>query len=123
MNTYEAMFLINSKLDEKSTNTVFEQIQETISKQKGEISSARIWAEKRKLTFLINKNSEANYYLVNFKLPPEAVTKIKQAYRLNENILRVLITTVDEKQALSLTAKTDKEKPADIEVKKESNNG
>ena len=92
MNTYEAMFLIETKLDEKATKVIFDQAMETITKNEGNIISSRIWAEKRRLSFSIKKHQEATYYLVNFKLLPHLIDKIKQVYRLNENILRVMIT-------------------------------
>ena len=92
MNNYEAMFLVDSSLDEKKASALFEQIKDIITKNNGEIASARIWAEKRRMTFPIKRHQEATYYLVNFKLNPELIEKIRQAYRLNENILRVLIT-------------------------------
>ncbi|MBU0549627.1 MAG: 30S ribosomal protein S6, partial [Candidatus Omnitrophica bacterium] len=66
MNTYEAMFLIDDKLDEKSAEGVLEQAKEMITKEGGEIISSRLWTDKRKLTFPIKKKEEARYYLVNF---------------------------------------------------------
>lgn len=92
MNKYEGMFLVKSNLDEKTANAVFEQIREVITKNKGKIVSSRIWAERRKLFFIIKKKQEATYYLVNFSLSADLIDKIKEAYRLNEDILRVLIT-------------------------------
>ena len=92
MNTYEAMFLVEAELDENATNAMFDQIKETITKNEGNIVSARIWAERRRLCFPIKKNQEATYYLVDFKLKPSSIEKMRQVYRLNENILRVLIT-------------------------------
>ena len=96
MNIYEAMFLINSTLDGKTTNAIFEQIKESISKNEGSIISSQLWAEKRRLSFPIRKNQEATYYFVKFKLKPSLIDKIRQAYRLNENILRVLIISSNE---------------------------
>jgi small subunit ribosomal protein S6 len=93
MKTYEALFLIDANLDEKATNAIFDQIKEIITKYEGDIISSRIWADKQKLTFPIKKKQEAKYYLVNFKLKPVLIDKIRQAYRLNENILRALITS------------------------------
>jgi ribosomal protein S6 len=93
IDSYEAMFLIDAKLDEKATNAVFDQIKETITKNEGDIISACIWAEKRRLTFPVKKRQEATYYLVDFKLKPVLIDKIRQTYRLNENILWVQITS------------------------------
>ena len=96
MNTYEAMFLINAKLDEKATNAIFDQIKETITKNEGNIISSRLWAEKKQLSFPIRKHQEATYYIANFKLQPDSIDKLRQVYRLNENILRVLIIRLNE---------------------------
>ena len=95
MNTYEGLFLINTKLDEKATNAIFDQIKETIIKNEGNIISSRIWAEKQGLAYSIKRHQEATYYFVNFKLPPLLIDKIKQVYRLNENVLRILITRME----------------------------
>ena len=92
MNTYEAVFLIDANLDEKATNAIFDQIKEVITKNEGEIISSRTLAEKRRLNFPIKKKQEATYYLVDFKLKPVSVDQIRQAFRLNENILRALVT-------------------------------
>ncbi len=91
MNTYEGMFLIDAKLDQKAANSIFDQIKGIITKNEGNIISSRIWTEKRRLCFPIKKNQEATYYFVSFNLQPLLIDKIRQAYRLNENILRVLI--------------------------------
>ena len=95
MNKYEAMFLINSDLDETSANALTDQIKEVITKNEGNIISSRVWAEKRRLCYTIKRKQEATYYLVNFKLKSDSVDKIIQDYRLNENILRVLITRTE----------------------------
>lgn len=91
MNKYEAMFLINSDLDETSANALTDQIKEVITKNEGNIISSRVWAEKRRLCYTIKRKQEATYYLVNFKIEPASVDTIRQTYCLNENILRILI--------------------------------
>jgi small subunit ribosomal protein S6 len=92
MNTYEAVFLIDANLDEKATNAIFDQIKEIITKNEGEIISSHTWAEKRRLIFPIKNKQEAIYYLVDFKLKAVLIDQIRQAFHLNENILRVLVT-------------------------------
>jgi small subunit ribosomal protein S6 len=94
MNKYEAMFMIRPDLSEEDGKLLFAQIGEAITKYEGKVTSANIWSEKRKLFFPIKKYREAIYYLINFTLNPLAVKEITQAYKLNENILRVLISKV-----------------------------
>jgi small subunit ribosomal protein S6 len=86
------MFIIKPDLPEEERKNLFSQINEAVSKHKGNVANAAIWAEKRKLLFPIKKHREGLYYLVDFMLPPAAVGELRQVYKLNENILRVLIT-------------------------------
>lgn len=92
MNKYEAMFIVKANLAEEEKKALFGQIQDIIAKNNGSVLRADIWSEKRKLCFMIKKQQEGIYYLVSFSLASEAVAKIREAYRINENILRVLIS-------------------------------
>ncbi|MBI4981749.1 MAG: 30S ribosomal protein S6 [Candidatus Omnitrophica bacterium] len=93
MNKYEAMFIIKPDLSEEERKTLFGQINDAVVKHSGVVAQAAVWAERRKLFFPLKKQHEGLYYLMNFTLPPLAIKDIRHAYRLNENILRVLITT------------------------------
>lgn len=92
MNKYEAMFIVKPDLSDADKKLLFSQISDAVVKNNGSISQANIWSEKRKLYFSIKKYREGIYYLMNFIIAPDAVAKLKQIYKLNENILRVLIT-------------------------------
>jgi small subunit ribosomal protein S6 len=94
MNKYEAMFIIKPTLSEEERKTLFNQISEVITKNGGAVSKSAVWSEKRKLYFTIKKFQEGVYYLVNFNSPSAAITKLEQAYKINENILRVLISVI-----------------------------
>lgn len=95
MKKYEAMFIIKPDLNEEERKNLFNQISDAVSKNNGNVINTSIWSEKKKLYFTIKKYSEGVYYLMNFTVPAEAITKIKHAYNLNENILRMLITRID----------------------------
>ncbi len=93
MNKYEGMFIVKPDLAEEEKKTVFGQINDAIAKNNGDIASSAIWSERRKLCFPIKKCREGIYYLLNFNLEdPQKMSQIRQIYKLNENILRVLIT-------------------------------
>lgn len=94
MNKYEAMFILKPDLSEEEKKTLFNQINDTPIKNNGQVLSANIWSEKRKLYFPIKKYQEGIYYLMNFNLAPAEIAKLNQTYKLNENILRVLITRI-----------------------------
>ncbi len=96
MNKYEAMFIVKPDLSEEDKKTTFSQMHDVITKNKGTVSEGAVWAERRKLCFPIKKYQEGVYYLMTFDAPPESITEIKYLYRVNESILRVLITRVEK---------------------------
>ncbi len=95
MNKYETMFIVKPDLADADRKALFTQISEAITKNNGSVSAANIWSEKRKLYFPMKKYREGVYYLLNFTAPPEAIEKIRHTYKLNDNILRILITKLN----------------------------
>ena len=96
MKKYEAMFIIKPDLAEDDRKVLFNQITESITKQSGKTDQSAVWAERRKLCFPIKKYQDGTYYLVNFSAPGEAIAKLTQTYKLNEGILRVLISALEK---------------------------
>jgi len=92
MNKYEAMFILKPDLSEEERKTLFHQIGDVVVKNQGTVSEAAVWADKRKLVFPIKKQSEGLYYLMGFEINPAAIDKLRYAYKLNEQVLRVLVT-------------------------------
>ncbi|PIQ90184.1 MAG: 30S ribosomal protein S6 [Candidatus Omnitrophica bacterium CG11_big_fil_rev_8_21_14_0_20_41_12] len=95
MNKYEAMVIVKPSLSDEDKKKLFQQIDDVVTKNSGQISQSGVWAEKRKFYFPINKFMEGIYYLAAFTAPPEAIKEIRSIYKLNENILRVLFTRMD----------------------------
>jgi len=91
MNKYEAMCILKPDLSEEQKKALFGQIADILSKNNAKVISADIWSEKRPLSFTIKKQREGIYYLMVFDAPTDAITKMKYAFKLNENIIRVLI--------------------------------
>ena len=100
MNSYEAMILIRPDISEEERKKVFDQISKTLTKKDAKVDSADIWQDKRKLTFRISstltsggikKYSEALFYLVNFQVDPAAIQDLRNEFKLNDAIIRVMI--------------------------------
>jgi small subunit ribosomal protein S6 len=98
MENYETMFLISSELSKEKTQELLNQINEILTKNKAEIIAAHIWAEKKKIPFAIKKQREATYYLVKFKAATGQIAKINQDCKLNENILRFMISRLEKEK-------------------------
>ena len=91
MNTYEGLFIVNPDLGEEDVKGVFKAIGDSIAKNGGSQKKEEAWG-KRSLAYPIKKFKEGHYYKVDFDAPPEAVSKLEAAYKLNPSILRVMIT-------------------------------
>ncbi len=107
MNNYEAMLLVRPDLTDQESKTTFEQVANAITSKGGKVETADIWANKRKLAFKIRatltsggarKYDEAIYYLVNFKVDPLAIDKLKNDFKLHDAIIRSLIIAKDKKK-------------------------
>ncbi|MFA5287376.1 MAG: 30S ribosomal protein S6 [Candidatus Omnitrophota bacterium] len=95
MNKYEVMFIVRPDLSEEDKKGLFQQINDVITKNNGTVAQGALWADKKKLFFPIKKYAEGVYYLLSFSLNPLAIKDMRHAYKLNENILRILITKLD----------------------------
>lgn len=95
MNKYEAMFILRPDLSDEEKKVLFSQLGDSVVKNKGALSQASIWSERKKLYFPMKKYREGIYYLMNFDIAPSAIAEMRRAYNINENILRVLITRVN----------------------------
>jgi small subunit ribosomal protein S6 len=84
------MFIIRPDLEEEK-NKLFNQLNDDIVKNQGKINDSKVWLEKRRLAYRIKKYDEGLYYLIHFSVTPEAISRLKQVWRINDNILRFLI--------------------------------
>lgn len=98
MHKYEAMFILRPDMNEGEKINIFSQIKETFNKFNAKVNNADTWLEKRKLYFQLSikakgaKFNEGLYYLADFQALPLDIGKINAAFKLNEEILRFLIT-------------------------------
>lgn len=95
MKNYEGMLIIRPDLNEETMKAVTTQIADTLLKSNGQIEEAKIWG-KRQLGYPIKKFKEGLFYLIFFKANPETISEIRKEYKLNENILRILIINKDQ---------------------------
>ena len=91
MKNYEAMFIFRSDLNQEELDKIVKTIEKIIISNKGKIDDSLNWG-KRQLSYKIGKYAEGAYQLVHFQIEPTAIKKLKEGYRLNEDIIRVLIT-------------------------------
>lgn len=91
MNNYEGLFIIKPDLKEEDIKNAFKVIGETVSKAGGDVKKEDIWG-KKPLVYPVKKFKEGYYYKLDFSAPPGSIEKMEGAYKLNANILRMMIT-------------------------------
>ncbi len=78
-------------------------LQQLIESLGGEILASRLW-EERKLAYPINGQGKGTYWITYFNMETNRMTEFNRACQLDENIMRVLVTTVDPRLVETLVA-------------------
>ena len=102
MRKYELMVIVDAKLTDDQKQSVFKELTDLVAKNGGKIVNSRVWLEKHKLAFKINKCTEGTYYLINFESDGSVINKIKPVLRINERVLRLSITHVEKHAAVEV---------------------
>lgn len=95
MKEYELVVLIHPDL-EADLETPLAKVRDIVTKAGGKIVSEDNWG-KKKLAYRINKEDFAVYVYMEVSLPADAPLKISNTFNITDEVLRYLLTTVDEK--------------------------
>lgn len=91
MNNYEGIFMIKPDLKEEDVKNVFKAIGDSVTKNGGSIKKEESWGKKQ-LSYPVKKCKEAYYYRLDFDAEAAAIAKLETVYKLNQDILRTMIT-------------------------------
>lgn len=91
MNNYEGIFIVKPDLKEEDIKNVFKAIGDAVAKNGGNIKKEESWG-KRALAYPIKKFKEGYYYKLDFEVLPSAISKLEGVYKLNQDVLRMMIT-------------------------------
>ena len=91
MENYEGLFIIKPDIKEEEIKNVYKAISDNVTKNGGNVKKEDVWG-KRQLAYPVKKFKEGYYYKLDFNVPASAVIKLEEAYRLNSDILRTMIT-------------------------------
>lgn len=93
INSYETVIVVTAKNGEEAAQAVVERFKNLIA-ENGTLESVDEWG-KRKLAYLIEKQPEAYYTLINFKSTPEFMAELDRRYQITDTILRTIIVKKD----------------------------
>ncbi|OLC54754.1 MAG: 30S ribosomal protein S6 [Chloroflexi bacterium 13_1_40CM_4_68_4] len=94
MRPYELMYLVQPMADDERIGAISERIQQTITGAGGKIEKVNIIG-RRRLAYRIDRFRDGVYTVVDFQLEPQAAREIDRTIKLQEEILRHIITRRD----------------------------
>jgi small subunit ribosomal protein S6 len=98
LNTYEAMFLLDSSKAATGWEDTVKQVHDILTKHHSEIVASRQWDERR-LAYSIGGHKKGTYLLTYFRTTGEHLKEIVADCRLSDVIVRELVLKVHPKLA------------------------
>lgn len=96
MRDYELLYIIKTEVGEEQTQAVIDRYTGILEGEGATVEKVDKWG-KRKLAYTIDKKyTDGFYVLVNFKGEANAVNEVDRLMKIDENLLRHMITRVDE---------------------------
>ncbi len=90
MREYRALFIIDSS-KEASLKEILGSITAGITKMSGKIDKEETWG-KQHLAYPIDKKPDGIYYKLDFSMDPSKLSALNANFKLNSDIVRVMIT-------------------------------
>ena len=95
MQKYEAMAIVKPDINDGDVQKLADRFKGVIEEKGGTVEKAAKW-DKRKLAYEINGFKEGNYVLFNFESKGDVPQELNRLMRINDDIIRHRIYTVDE---------------------------
>ncbi|MDY4518539.1 MAG: 30S ribosomal protein S6 [Candidatus Spyradocola sp.] len=95
MNKYEVLYVIDAGMEDQARSELIAQFGELMTNNGATVEKVDEWG-KRRLAYPINFKNEGYYVLVNFTAAPEFPRELERNFEINENIMRYLVTRVEE---------------------------
>jgi small subunit ribosomal protein S6 len=92
------MFIVDGTMPEEEATAVASTVQSFIS-SKGTILKADPWG-RRRMAYPINKKQDGYYWVIAFECEPGEVDALKQQLRVNENVIRWMVTRPEHKKTV-----------------------
>ena len=122
LNVYEGMFILDSNRYARDPEKVSGVVSKLVEQHDGELLVSRLWNEQ-KLAYPIKGHRKGTYWLTYFRVDSSQLDDINRQARLNDDILRSLVLTVDPRlvdalvaHASDTTSTSDDKKAVDAEA-------
>ena len=93
---YEVLYIIRPDMEEASKKALVEQFDQILTSNGVTINESKDW-EKRRLAYEINDYKEGIYHLVDMEADDaEGINEFDRLAKINEEILRHMITKIED---------------------------
>jgi small subunit ribosomal protein S6 len=96
MRRYELMLLLRPDLEDDKLQAAVEKVTRAIVNGGGSLSKVSPWG-KRRLAYDIKRHREASYFLIHFDIEPGEVREMERGMLISEEILRHLVTVLEDR--------------------------
>ena len=93
MRNYELVCIFQPDLDETAFKSAVERVSGWVTEAGGNIDKLEVWG-RRRLAYVIRKQTEGQYVLLNISLDPKAASGLERNIRFLETVMRHLLTAV-----------------------------
>ena len=95
MNHYETVYIIHPAIQEGRLNDIVSKFKDKIESHKGKFLYVENWG-KKKLSYPIDKQKYGTYVMCQYSIDGGFVKALSQDLELNPNILRYLVTKIED---------------------------
>ena len=93
MRNYELVCIFQPDLDETAFKGAVERVSTWVTEAGGSVDKLEVWG-RRRMAYIIRKQTEGQYVLMNISLDPKAASGLERNIRYLETAMRHLLTTV-----------------------------
>ncbi len=120
MNHYETVYIIHPAIQEGRLNDIVSKFKSKIESHKGKLLYVENWG-KKKLSYPIDKQKYGTYVMCQYSLDGGFVKDLSKELGLNPNILRYLVTKIEQeniKEGASTLDKIEENKVKEVKPEK-----
>lgn len=93
MNNYQLLYIIENGIGDEEKQALVEKFSSLVESLGGTVDAIEKWGT-RKYAYPINYKKEGYYVLMKFSANAEAPAEIERQMKINENIVREMITRI-----------------------------
>ena len=93
MRNYELVCIFQPELDEAAFKGGVERVSSWVTEAGGNVEKVEVWG-RRKMAYIIHKQTEGQYVLLNISLDPKSAGGLERNIRYLEPVMRHMLTAM-----------------------------